>query len=213
MTITVSDEKEREHPRSIAPPTPPTTPPTMAPTLVPESFLLGSLELVLVEELEEVAVAEGLLVSVLYTTLPPCDDSWVTTVVWVAASEDEEDSDVVVDSSDDSDDDVVVVDDDDDEEDEDDVDVWVALELLLDDDDDDDDSDEDEAQTARIAASQSFGTGTCVQTVYIFTTTHFLSVSITLHITARRAGGVRRLQLQTEHSPPFFNANHASYMV
>lgn len=116
----------------------------MAPTLVPESFLLGSLELVLVEELEEVAVAEGLLVSVLYTTLPPCDDSWVTTVVWVAASEDEVDPDVVVDSSDDSDDDVVVVDDDDDEEDEDDVDVWVALELLLDDDDDDDDSDEDE---------------------------------------------------------------------
>lgn len=119
----------------------------MAPTLVPESFLLGLLELVLVEELEEVAVAEGLLVSVLYTTLPPCDDSWVTTVVLVAASEDEVDSDVVVDSSDDSEDDVFVDDDDDDddEEDEDDVDVWAALELLLDDDDDDDDdSDDDE---------------------------------------------------------------------
>lgn len=143
-------KKNANTPRSIAPPTPPTTPPTMAPTLVPESFLLGSLELVLVEELEEVAVAEGLLVSVLYTTLPPCDDSWVTTVVWVAASEDEVDPDVVVDSSDDSEDDDDVVDDDDDdddddEEDEDDVDVWAALELLLDDDDDDDDdSDEEE---------------------------------------------------------------------
>lgn len=135
-------KKNANTPRSIAPPTPPTTPPTMAPTLVPESFLLDLLELVLVEELEGVAVAEGLLVSVLYTTLPPCDDSWVTTVVCVAVSEDELDSDVVVDPSDDSEDDDVVVDDDD-EEDEDEVDDWVELELLLDD-DDDDDSDEDE---------------------------------------------------------------------
>lgn len=95
------------------------------------------------DELEGVAVAEGLLVSVLYTTLPPCDDSWVTTVVCVAVS-DELDSDVVVDSSDDSEDDDVVVDDDD-EEDEDEVDDWVELlDDEDDDDDDDDDSDEDE---------------------------------------------------------------------